>query len=149
MDGTEQMQDAKGYEGLDVYQRARALLKPMHDLALTFPDYEKFDLADQIRRASKSIPANIAEGYAKRRSGREFAFYLTNAMGSANEMEVHLKVAYELGYISEEQMTDYTREYAIIGKQLNRLIQFWRRQGTAANIGTEPSRPHQRPGTSD
>ncbi|MEX2226641.1 MAG: four helix bundle protein [Dehalococcoidia bacterium] len=122
------MQEAKGYEGLGVYQRTRSLLKPMHELALRFPDYEKFDLASQIRRANKSIPANIAEGYAKRRSGKEFAFYLTNAMGSANEMEVHLQIAHELGYISPEEQARSGQEYAIIGKQLNRLIAYWRSQ---------------------
>ncbi len=60
----------RSYEDIEAFQRAMTLLKPAHELALTFPDYEKFDLASQLRRASKSIPANIAEGYAKRSSAR-------------------------------------------------------------------------------
>lgn len=145
------MQEARGYEGLDVYQRARSLLKPMHDLVLTFPDYEKFDLASQIRRASKSI-ANIAEGYAKRRSGKEFAFFLNDAMGSANEMEVHLQIAHELGYIAAVEHGRYVQEYAVIGKQLNRLIAYWRRQpstGAPSNGNRGSPVSNQRPETSD
>ena len=62
----------KGYEDLEVYRRAFAMLKPVHELALSLPDYEKYDLASQMRRAAKSVPTNIAEGYARRRSPKEF-----------------------------------------------------------------------------
>ena len=117
---------SKGYEGLEVYQRAMALLKPMHSLVLTFPDYEKYDLASQMRRACKSIPANVAEGYARRRSPKEFCNFLSVAMGSANEMEVHLRIAKELDYVTEHQCHEFTREYQTIGKQLNGLIKYWR-----------------------
>jgi len=114
------------YDDLDVFQRSMALLKPIHDLVLKFPDYEKFDLANQMRRASKSIPANIAEGYGKRRSAKEFQAFLSNALGSATEMEVHLKIARTLEYISEDEYRTLQAEYEIIGKQLYRLMQHWR-----------------------
>jgi len=116
----------KGFEDLEVYRRSMALLKPVHDLVLTFPDYEKYDLASQIRRACKSIPANIAEGYARRRSAKEFCSFLAVAMGSANEMEVHLRIARELEYLSEQRYDELTREYQTIGKQLSQLIKYWR-----------------------
>lgn len=98
----------------------------MHAVVKTFPDHEKHDLAAQMRRASKSVPANIAEGYARRQSTREFKHYLRMAMASANEMEVHLKIAGELGYLSRAQVMEYAKEYNIIGRQLNRLIAAWR-----------------------
>jgi len=98
----------------------------MHDLARQFPDYEKFGLADQLRRAAKSVPTNIAEGYAKKRSAREFKSFLTIAMGSANEMIVHLKIARELEYITPEQYEHFAREYEVVARQLNRLIAAWR-----------------------
>jgi four helix bundle protein len=116
----------RSFRDLEVYQRSWALLKPAHMLAATFPDYEKFDLASQIRRAAKSIPANIAEGYAKRRSAKEFRAYLANAMGSATELEIHLEIARELGYISERDFERFAAEYKIIARQLYRLIESWR-----------------------
>ena len=122
----------RSYEDLDVYQRAMEMLPVVHGLALTFPDYERYDLANQIRRASKSIPSNIAEGYAKKRSPKEFQAFLTNAMGSASEMEVHLKIALKLGYISKEECLRSIAEYEIIGKQLYRLIEHWRSLGSAS-----------------
>ena len=133
------MSETRGYRELDVYQNARALLKPVHALVLTFPDYEKFDLCSQIRRACKSVPANIAEGYAKRRSTKEFCAYLANAMASANELEVHFEIAHDLGYINEDERRHFTEAYSVIGKQLYRLIEYWRtadRPVTAMRLAT-------------
>ena len=84
------------YRDLEVYQRSMKAMVVVHKLALTFPDYEKFGLADQARRASKGVPTNIAEGYGRRKSAKEFKHYLTMALGSANEMIVHLEVTREL-----------------------------------------------------
>lgn len=116
----------KSFRDLEVYQRGMSLLKPVHDLARTLPDYEKYDLANQLRRACKSVPANIAEGYAKRRSAKEFRAYLANAMGSATEMEVHLEIARELGYVTGEEATQLIEQYQILARQLYRLIEKWR-----------------------
>jgi four helix bundle protein len=116
----------KSFHDLEVYKRGMALLKPVHDAVLTFPDYEKFDLANQLRRASKSVPANIAEGYARRRSAKEFRAYLANAMGSATEMEVHLEIARKLGYLSADESACLVSEYQILARQLDRLIEKWR-----------------------
>lgn len=116
----------RSFHDLEVYQRGMALLRPIHDVVLKFPDYEKFDLATQMRRACKSVPANIAEGYAKRRSAKEFRAFLANAMGSATEMEVHLEIARELGYITVEESVRLVDEYRILARQLYRLIEKWR-----------------------
>jgi four helix bundle protein len=117
-----------GYESLDVYQRAFAMQKPVHRVVLRFPDYEKYDLANQMRRACKSVPALIAEGYARRRSPKELCTYLAQAVGSANEMEVHFRTAFELEYISKEEHDQFVADYQTIGKQLTNLIKFWRTQ---------------------
>ena len=119
----------KGYEDLDVYKRAFALQKPVHALVLRFPDYEKFDIASQMRRACKSVPTNIVEGYARRRSPKEFCSFLALSVGSANEMEVHFKIARELDYVTQAEFDHFLEEYQIIGKQLTRLIQYWRSKG--------------------
>lgn len=115
----------RSYADLDVYQRGMSLLKPVHDLALTLPDYEKYDLANQMRRACKSVPTNIAEGYGRRRSPKEFKQFLTTAMGSATEMEVHLEIAHRLGYVGDQQFTDLQDGYRVIARQLYRLIEHW------------------------
>jgi four helix bundle protein len=113
------------YRDLDVYKRAMQALVRSHKLALNFPDYERFALADQTRRAGKSIPTNIAEGYGRRKSAREFKHYLTIALGSANEMIVHLEIARELNYAEPNACDALIDDYNIIGKMLYRLIESW------------------------
>jgi four helix bundle protein len=120
-----------------------ALLKPIHELALSLPDYERYELASQIRRACKSVPTNIAEGYAKRRSVKEFKAFLTSALGSANEMEVHLRIAVALNYISETQGQEMIAAYQVIGRQLARLIQSWRHFQPPASSFQPPSSSRQ------
>jgi four helix bundle protein len=133
---TRQSGRPRGYRDLDVYQPALDALVDIHRVVLAFPDFEKYDLASQLRRASKSIPANIAEGYAKRRSSKELAVYLTTAMASANEADVHIEVARRLGYISDEEFERLSDEYDHIGRQLAALIRATRvsqleRRGTS------------------
>ena len=81
-----------------------------------------------MRRACKSVPALIAEGYSRRRSAKELCAYLAQAVGSANEMESHFRTAFELEYISKEDHDRFLSEYQIIGKQLTNLIKYWRAQ---------------------
>jgi four helix bundle protein len=99
-----------------------SLLPPVHHVALKLPYYERFDLASQIRRSSKSVPTNIAEGYGKRRSSRHFRSYLENALGSTNETIVHLQIARVLDYISEPQSDSLVAEYRIVARMLIRLM---------------------------
>jgi len=104
-----------------------------HQLVAVFPDYERYGLADQIRRASKSIPANIAEGYGRRNSTREFKRYLYIALGSANEMIVHLEITQALGYSEKETCRNLIETYNVIGKMLYRLSENW--HGGPSNPG--------------
>src|SRR5271165_3626310 len=78
----------EGFEDLDVFRRAYRVSLDVHRASLGFPRIEQqHGLADQVRRASKSIPANIAEGFGKQRlSGAEFQRFLAMAIGSADEM---------------------------------------------------------------
>lgn len=116
----------KSYEDIEAYQRAMKLVPAVHALVKQLPTYEKHDLVSQMRRAAKSVPANIAEGYARRGSAKDFKNYLRIAMASANEMEVHLKMAIDLGYLPRAEAERYRREYGVVGRQLNRLITVWR-----------------------
>jgi four helix bundle protein len=115
----------RSYEDLEVFQRSIDLLVPLHALVLYLPHYERYELASQLRRASKSIPANIAEGYGKKRSTRQFKAFLDNALGSANEVIVHLKIAETLGYVENDAVTGLIDGYTIVAKQLHTLSQKW------------------------
>ena len=116
----------RSYEDIEAFKRAMSLLPPVHRLILTLPAYERYELASQMRRASKSVPTNIAEGYGKRRSARNFKVYLEHALGSANEMVVHLQVAECLEYIRHEDCEGLIAQYRSIAQLLVRLIEKWR-----------------------
>lgn len=116
----------QSYEDLEVYQRSMALVRPVHEVVKRFPAFEDDDLVQQMRRSAKSVPANIAEGFSKRRSAKEFKSYLAHALGSSNELLVHLTVGHELGYLDDADFADLRGRYEVVCKQLNKLIQNWR-----------------------
>ncbi len=93
----------KSYDDLVVYQKAYVLSLEVHKKSLEFPKIEQFALADQVRRASKSICANIAEGFSKQRlSSPEFKRFLGIAIGSSDEMKVWLSYCRDLGYVAAD-----------------------------------------------
>jgi four helix bundle protein len=91
-----------------------------------FPKEEKFGLTSQIRRATVSIPANIAEG-AARNSSKEFAYFVSNAQGSASELETELIIAYRLGYLSETLFSKLLADLERIGRMITGLTRRLRR----------------------
>ena len=119
-------EDRSGCRRLEVYQVAMGLVPEVQGIIATLPDTERFALASQMARACRSVPANIAEGYAKRRSAKEFRAYLTTAMASANEIEVHLTMAGKVAYLDEDTCAELVGKYNVLGRQLNRLIASWR-----------------------
>ena len=112
----------KSFEDLIVYQKSYQLVLRSHKLTNTFPENEKRELGYQIRRAAVSIPANIAEGYGRKNSSKEFKHFLRNALGSSNEMIVLLKLSRDLGYTQDSKIIE---EYEVLGKQLFKLIEKW------------------------
>ncbi len=117
----------KSYEDLDVYNRAYAIALEIHNFSLDLPKIEQYALAGQIRRASKSICANIAEGHAKQhRSSAEFKRFLSICAGSSEEMRVWLKFCRDLNYLDHEQWCKWDQEYDEISKMLNGLIKKWK-----------------------
>lgn len=125
----DEKQPIRGYKDLRVYQRNMELLAPIHKLVLTFPDFERFALADQMRRASRSVPTNIVEGYARRSSAKDFKYHLSISMGSANEMAVHLEIAIRLDYVARDVCAPHIEQYDAIGRQIHMLIARWRSDG--------------------
>ena len=119
----------ESFEDLEVFQRAYRISLEVHRRSLDFPRIEQWALADQIRRASKSICANVAEGFAKQgASAGEFKRYLAMATGSADEMRVWARYCLDLGYIEEADWQQWRDEYQEIAKMLQALSGKWRKR---------------------
>ena len=93
-------------------------------LAVTrnFPSDEKFSLTDQIRRSSRSVAANIAEGYRKRQYPNAFSHKLSDADAEASETQVWLDFARDSEYITDEVHQNLTHEYEEVGRMLGHMI---------------------------
>ena len=115
--------EASTFEDLEVFRRAYRVSLDLHQASLQFPKVEQFaGLADQMRRASKSICGNIAEGYGKRRRSKaEFKRYLLMAIGSADEMQVWLRYCADLEYIDQKRCMQWRNEYREIARMLQGL----------------------------
>jgi len=110
------------FEDLEVFRRAYRLSLEVHRASLEFPRIEQFALADQVRRASKSICANIAEGFGKQRQSRvEFHRFLMMAIGSADEMQVWALYCRDLSYIDKDVAERWQGEYREIARMLQGL----------------------------
>jgi four helix bundle protein len=108
------------YEDLEVYQRLCKLHLEIHNLSLTFPDFEKFELSSQLRRSSNSAPANLAEGW----NNKHINIYLegiNRAQGEIQETKHHISIAFKKKYIPEEKFKYFIEEYNDCGKMLNGL----------------------------
>ena len=119
----ERKSKVESFEDLEVFQRSYRLSLDVHRTSLTWPAIEQFALGDQMRRASKSICANIAEGYGRQsRSKAEFKRFLAMAIGSADEMRVWARYALDLGYIDDETWRNWREEFQRIAKMLQSLV---------------------------
>ncbi len=113
---------ARSFKELIVYQKSREVSKALFVLTSRFPKEEMYSLTDQIRRSSRSIGAQIAEAWAKRRYPNHFTSKLTDADGEQLESQHWLTTAYDCEYISEETLQSLTGEFQEIGKMLQRMI---------------------------
>ena len=119
---TERRKRVVSFEDLEVFQRAYRMSLEIHRQSLMLPQLEQRVLGDQLRRASKSICANVAEGYGRqKRSKAEFRRFLQLAIGSSDEMRVWVRYALDLGYIDEAIWKRWRDEYQMISKMLHSL----------------------------
>ena len=110
------------YKDLRVYQSAFESAAEIFELSKKFPPEEKYSLTDQIRRASRSICANIAEAWRKRRYEAAFVSKLSDADTEAAETEVWLSFASRHGYLDPATQADYADRYDHICRQLRRMM---------------------------
>lgn len=114
---------AKSFRELLVYQKARGLAKEIFELSKQFPREEAFALTDQIRRSSRSIGANIAEAWAKRKYERHFLSKLTDADGEQLETLHWLGTALDCGYVTATIAQELEERCAEIGRMLNGMME--------------------------
>ena len=112
------------FKDLTVYQKAYDLALKIHDISMSFPKEEKYSLTDQIRRSSRSVCANIAEGYRTRRYPKHFTSKITDADGEASETTVWLDFAKDYKYIKIDDYTELITKYKEVGKMLGSMANY-------------------------
>jgi four helix bundle protein len=108
------------YADLKVWQRAHQLVLRAYELSASFPSDERFGLISQMRRASFSIAANLAEG-SRRATAGDFARHINIAQGSVGEVDYCLVLARDLRYATDEQIAPLRAELDEIGAMLHAL----------------------------
>lgn len=113
---------AERAEDLDVYQLAFGLQQRLFDLSKAFPREETYSLTDQLRRASRSVGANIAEAWAKRRYPAHFRSKLTDADGEKDETLHWVRTAESCLYLERSTADSLSADYVIVGRKLGSMI---------------------------
>ena|ERR1035437_282612 len=112
----------KSFRDLEVYKLAREVSKDIYILSKSFPVEEKYSLTDQIRRSSRSVGAQIAEAWGKRKYEHHFISKLTDADSEQLETQHWLEVSEECFYINSETSYSLLQKCESIGKMLQSMI---------------------------
>jgi four helix bundle protein len=112
----------RGFKDLRVYQLAYSLAMRIFNETKLFVKDERYSLTDQIRRSSRSVAANIAEGYRKRQYPAMFVSKMADSDAEATETQVWLDFARDCGYLTSETHDELTRGYEEIGRMLASMI---------------------------
>jgi four helix bundle protein len=115
------MQKISSYQQLEIWQKSMILVTTIYQITSTFPKAEIFGLTIQMRRAAVSIPSNIAEGWGRKLT-KEFIQYLRIARGSLLELETHLIISQNLGYIENQISNKLLLSTLEINKMINSMI---------------------------
>jgi len=111
------------YKDLDIYKLSHELAIKIHEMTIMLPGFEMYEEASQILRSSKAVPANIVEGYGRRRYKKEFIRYMVFAHSSADETMEHLRILFETKSLSKKYFDDLTASDEILSKMIYRFIQ--------------------------
>jgi four helix bundle protein len=116
------MTHVKSYRDLEVYKLSRRLSKEIFEASKKFPSGEMFSLTNQIRRSSRSVGAQIAEAWAKRKYKKDFISKLTDADGEQLETQHWIETALDSSYIPNDFAITLLQQYGCIGRMLNSMI---------------------------
>lgn len=108
------------FKELEIWKRGRLFCSKIYELTSKFPEAEKFGLTNQLRRASVSIPSNIAEG-SSRNSDKDFSKFLKITLGSAYEIETQLLITRDLQFITKKELEDIISELEQIIKMVSKF----------------------------
>ena len=111
-----------GYKDLKVYKLAYELALEIFRLSKLFPKEETYSLTDQIRRSSRSVCANIGEGYRKRQYPKHFSSKMTDADAECTETQIWIDFARDCQYIETEMSDSLQKGYNEIGKMLGGMV---------------------------
>lgn len=111
------------YKTLEIWQIAREVVISVHRMSLSLPKFEMFETGSQIRRSSKSVRANIVEGYGRRIYKQEFIRFLIFALASNDETMDHLETLSETGSLRDDkQFVDLKEQVDKLGRKLNNFL---------------------------
>lgn len=114
---------AQSYKDLEIYLLSHKLAVEIHKASLKLPRFEMYEEGNQLRRAAKSIPSNIAEGFGRRRYKSEFLKFLIYALASCDETREHLEILFETGSLDDrETFTYFLSKYDELGRKINNFI---------------------------
>lgn len=116
------MANIRSYRELRVYQNAFELAMEIFEITKTFPAEEKYSMVDQMRRSSRSVCANLAEAWRKRRYPKNFISKLSDSESEAEETRVWLEFSLRCGYIFETNFNDLDSRYDLVIGQLVNMI---------------------------
>ncbi len=112
----------RGFRDLKVYQLSYLLALEIFEITKVYPKEELYSLTDQIRRSSRSVPANIAEAWRKRKYPKSFVNKLTDSLAEESETEVWLDFSKDLNYIIPEKYKYFIEKYDEVARMLFSMI---------------------------
>lgn len=116
------MEYVESFRELEVYKFSRLLSKEIFELTKSFPKEEMYSMTDQVRRSSRSIGAQIAEAWGKRRYEKHFVSKLTDADGEQLETQHWIELALDCGYLSKTKTDELLSRCSSIGKMIGSMI---------------------------
>ena len=114
----------KNYRDLEIYKLSYALAIKVHEISLSLPKYEIYEEGSQIRRSSKSITANIVEGYGRRKYKADFIKFLIYSHSSCDETILHLNFIKDIHCKTANQINNILEKYDLLGRKINKYLQY-------------------------